>query len=346
MRAARPKAGNRAHAPRSVVNRIVVFIHSPGCRDTVLSACVAAFLALAAPLGGQQAPGQAPTFRGTTETVSVFATVTDDDGRLVTTLTRDDFVVLDNGKPQALTVFDSSPQAIRLIAMLDVSGSMYGNLGLLREAGRQLFTRLRPDDQVRVGTFGEEITLSPAFANDPASLEAALPASIPASAPTPLWSALDAALGAFPEGGGRRVVLVLSDGKDSGPVRFGQPFMTLPQVVERAERDEVMVYSVAMRSRSAPGRRPFGNPMQQMVADLPDPGLAIIARETGGGYFEIRPSDDLAAAFARAVDELHGQYLLGFAPPSRDGKRHKIEVKLAAKGLKVRARKNYVAPRS
>jgi Ca-activated chloride channel family protein len=321
--------------------------HRSARRFPLLAGFAVGLLALGAAVeGGQEPQQQAPVFRGATETVPVFVTVTDDDGRLVTGLTREEFTLLDNGKPQPVTVFDNTPQAIRLIVMLDVSGSMYGNVGLLREAGRQLFARLRPDDQVRVGSFGEAITISPAFTNDPAALESALPASIPASAPTPLWSAMDEALDGFPEGGGRRVVLVLSDGKDSGP-RFGQPFMTLPQVMERAQRDEVMIYSVAMRSRSAPGRRSaFGNPMQQMTADLPDPGLAIIARETGGGYFEIKPSDDLAAAFTRAVDELHGQYLLGFAPPNRDGKQHKIEVKLAKQGTKVRARKNYVAPKS
>ena len=108
-----------------------------------------------------------------------------------------------------------------------------------------------------------------------------------------------------------------------------------------------MVYSIGMRSRSAAGqsRGPIMSP-SALAADWPDPGLATIAQETGGGHFEIRPRDDLAAAFARTVDELHGQYLLGFAPPSRDGKRHKIEVKLVPKDLKIRARKNYVAPKA
>jgi len=306
---------------------------------TSIVACASVLVAT-----GQQQP---PIFRGATETVPVFATVTDKDGRLVTTLGRDDFILVDEGKPQTISVFDNSPQAIRLIVMLDTSGSMYGNLPLLREAGRQLFARLRADDQVRVGTFGADITLSPTFTNDPASLDAALPAMIPESAPTPLWSALNTALDGFPEGGGRRVVLVLSDGKDSGPIKFGQPYVTLPDVMERGQRDEVMFYSVAFRSRSAPGHRPpvFGNPMQAMVQNLPDPGLAKLAQETGGGYFEVMPTDDLSDAFARVVDELHGQYLLGFTPASRDGKRHKIEVKLVPRDLKIRARKNYVAPR-
>ncbi|MDH4066259.1 MAG: hypothetical protein OEW19_17795, partial [Acidobacteriota bacterium] len=82
-----------------------------------------------------------------------------------------------------------------------------------------------------------------------------------------------------------------------------------------------------------------------LTADLPDPGLARVAEETGGGYTEIRFGQDLAAAFTQVADELHGQYLLGFAPPKRDGKVHDIDVRVSQRGLKPRARKSYVAPR-
>ena len=78
---------------------------------------------------------------------------------------------------------------------------------------------------------------------------------------------------------------------------------------------------------------------------LARPGLARVAEETGGGYVEIRPGQDLGAAFAQVADELHSQYLLGFVPPKRDGKVHEIDVRTAVKGMKPRARKSYVAPK-
>src|SRR5262245_65688349 len=119
-------------------------------------------------------PGaQQPVFRGTSDVVRVYATVTDRDGRLVTTLTRDDFTVRDEGKPQPITVFDNTPQPIRLIVMLDVSGSMAGNLPLLRGAAEQLFARLRPDDVARVGAFGNDIKISPTFTGNREELRAA-----------------------------------------------------------------------------------------------------------------------------------------------------------------------------
>src|SRR5262245_46215785 len=77
---------------------------------------------------------QQPTFRAGSDQVRIFATVLDHDGRLVTTLTKDQFEIRDEGKPQPLTLFDNTPQPIRLVEMLDVSGSMEGNLPILRTA--------------------------------------------------------------------------------------------------------------------------------------------------------------------------------------------------------------------
>ena len=150
------------------------------------------------------------------------------------------------------------------------------------------------------------------------------------------------------EGDERRVVLVLSDGKDSGPIGFRQPVASQAGVIDRARREDVMVYAIGMRSRRRqtmmPGMGADGL-RAALLDDLPDPGLARVAEETGGGYTEIRPGEDLGEAFARVADELHGQYLLGFAPPKRDGKAHDVEVRVTAKGLKPRAKKSYVAPR-
>ena len=292
---------------------------------------------------------QQPVFRGTGDAVRVFATVTDGDGRLVSTLTQDDFEVRDEGKPQPITLFDNSPQPIQLIVMLDVSGSMEGNLPLLRAAVEQLFARLRPDDRARVGTFGHDVVISPSFTRNLDELRRALPNTIAPDAPTPLWRAVDQALDAFgAEAEARRVILVLSDGKDSGPLGFRPRYVSQVEVIDRARIDAAMVYGVGMRSRGTRPMQPGVGPgglQAMLVADLPDPGLARVAQETGGGYIEIRFGQDLGAAFAEVADELHSQYLIGFAPPRRDGKVHDIDLRVSQRGLKARARKSYVAPK-
>lgn len=306
-------------------------------------------LACAALLSARGLAQQA-VFRGDGDTVRVFVTVTDRDGRLVTTLAQGDFEVRDNGRPQPITIFDNQPQPIQLIVMFDVSGSMQGNLVLLRESATQLFARLLPGDRARVGTFGREIEISPAFTSDPAALASALPVSIAADAPTPLWRAIDQAMAGFDaQSDARRVVLVLSDGRDGGgSFSFGGRPVSQAQVIDTARDRDVMVYAIGMRSRGA--RAPMmgvgvGALQSTLAADMPDAGLARVAQDTGGGYFELRPSDDLGAAFARVADELHRQYLIAYAMPERDGKVHDIDVRVATRGLTPRARKDYVAPR-
>lgn len=303
-----------------------------------LAACVVSLAGLAA---------QQPIFRGTGDIVRVFATVIDGDGRLVTTLTQNDFTIRDEGRPQPITLFDNTPRPIRLIVMLDVSGSMAGNLGLLRAGTEELFIRLRPDDVARVGTFGHDVTISPDFTHEPGELRRSLPSTIAADAPTPLWRAIERAMDAFGGRGEdeRRVILVLSDGRDSGQVSFREKPASQAGVIDRARDEDVMIYAIGMGSRGAraPG---FGGGFDALTADLPDPGLARVAEETGGGFLEIRYGQDLGAAFAQVADELHSQYLLGFVPPRRDGKTHDVDVRVSQKGFKPRARKSYVAPKS
>ena len=294
-------------------------------------------LALAAALVAQQT--QTPVYRVTGDLVPIFATVVDKSERLVTTLKQDDFQIIDNGKPQPIVVFDNSPAPIRLIVLLDVSGSMKGNLPLLKAASQQLFAKLGPADAARVGFFGNEITISPVFTNQSAQLMAAMPEQIE-DAPTPLWEAVDKAITELKGIEQRRVVLVLSDGADSG-YRPGKKFYNQLDIVDRARQEDVMVYAVGMRPRLVNTM----NLQAMMDSSEPDPNLGKVALETGGGYIALRGNDDLNAAFTRVADELHSQYRLGFVPPAHDGKTHKIELRTRQPGLKVRGQKSYLAPK-
>jgi VWFA-related protein len=151
---------------------------------------------------------------------------------------------------------------------------------------------------------------------------------------------VDQALGSFGDAAGRRVVLVLSDGRNQPAPGFGERFVTVVEVIERAQREDVMIYAVGLHSRY----RGQAAMRMGLLDDLPDAELPRAAEETGGGYFEVRPQDDLAAAFVRVADELHSQYLLGFAPPAADGRLHRVEIKLTQRDLKPRVRRRYLAP--
>ena len=301
-------------------------------------------------LGVLGAAAQQPVFRGTGDAVRVFVTVTDRDGRLVTTLTRDDFEVRDEGKPQPITLFDNTPQPIRLIVMLDVSGSMEGNLPLLRAAAEQLFARLRPDDVARVGTFGHDITISPSFTRDADELRAALPDAIAPDAPTPLWRAIDEALDAFGDGSGdeRRVILVLSDGKDSGPIGFRRAL----RQPGRGHRPRAPRGRDGLRHRhaqprpaaDAPGIGPGG--LQAALTRRParsraGAGRGADRRRLHRDSLRTGPRRRVRGRRRRAAQPVPAR--LRAAEARRQGARHRRAGR--QRGLKPRARKSYVAPK-
>jgi VWFA-related protein len=145
---------------------------------------------------------------------------------------------------------------------------------------------------------------------------------------------------------GRRVVLIMSDSKDSPKFTFRERRISQLDVTDRAQREDIMIYGIGLQSRGEVGLGSGSSMASAMAASFPDPSLGTVAGDTGGGYVQLYPRDDLTAVFARIADELHSQYLLGFTPPVADGKTHKIDVRVADKNLKVRAREAYVAPRA
>ncbi len=279
--------------------------------------------------GGFSAFAQQPTFRAGTRTVALYATVTDAQKRLVPDLTQDDFQIFDNDKPQALDLFINEVQPITVVVMLDTSASMTGNLELLEQAAEQFLLRMLPKDKGMVGAFNDKIEFFPeSFTGDRDRLIASLK-ELDFGNPTRLYDAVEASLEQLRLVQGRRVVLVFTDGDDTAS-KVG-----MGKVLEQARADEAMIYAIGLESEFFNG--------QYKVRSRPDRGLRKLADETGGGYFELKETDDLGPTFTRVAQELHSQYVLGF-PPATDGKLHKLEVRLKKGGMSARARKSYLAP--
>jgi Ca-activated chloride channel family protein len=285
---------------------------------------------------------QQPTFKSGAKTVAVYATVTDGKGRLIPDLVREDFEIYDNGRLQPISIFSSDIQPITVVMMLDRSGSMQGNVKLVELAGEAFVRRLIAGDKARIGSFASQIEIYPDdFTNNQDELVRILRGGLQQSGPTPLWNAVDVAITNLLPQEGRRVVLVFTDGRDN-PGNFKFDNKSVMDVLDRAQRENVMVYAVGLESRGGgfPTRGGFGG---GMAAQGPDPGLPTIAEETGGGYFELRRAEDLAGAFSRVAEELHRQYAIGFEPQKLDDKMHRIELKVKKPGMKTRARRNYRA---
>ena len=327
---------------------------------------------------------QQPTFTGANRTVAVFATVTDAGGRLVPDLTRDQFQIEDNGARQELTLFGNEIQPITVVMLLDRSTSMRRNFELVEKAAEEFVNVMLPADKARIGSFSDRIQVDPRdFTSDHDELLKILRTELQFEGPTPLWNAVNVGITALLHQQGRRVILVFTDGMDS-PMNFSNNNSSLKDVMKRAEEENVMVYAIGFAGSGGGfrsggsgggygghpgggypggggrghggfgggGGRGYGGggngggrPVQ---ADKPDEGLPKIASATGGGYFELTSTDDLASTFTRVADELHHQYALGFTPSKLDGKMHTLALKLTPTGLTARARKSYLAttPRS
>ena len=286
-------------------------------------ATAGAFAGLSAAALAAQQP-QGPIFKAGTQVVSLFVTVADAQKRLVPDLTKDDFEVFDNEKPQAITYFDNSIHPITVVVMLDTSGSMTLTIDLLKRAAEQFLIRLLPDDKAKVGAFNDKVQISARFSNNRDQLISAVK-DLDYGNGTRLWDAVAMSLDELKGVDGRKVILIFTDGDDtSSKVGLGS-------MIDRSRAEEVMVYAIGLESQF----------MNQRTK--PDGGLRKIADETGGGYFELKKTADLAPTFTKVASELHSQYVIGFSPTQLDNRVHKLAVKMKPAGLTARARKSYVA---
>ena len=273
---------------------------------------------------------QQPMFRSGTEIVDLFVTVTDSDGRLVPSLTREDFEVYDNDRLQELVVFENSVRPITVVVILDTSASMDLNRRRLMAGAEQFLIRMLPDDKARVGAFSDKIEIEPVeFTDDRDELISWLP-KLDFGNETRVYDAAGASLTALSNIPGRRVVLLFTDGDDSASE------INAGDVLDQAISQEVMIYSIGFESNYFNGVR--------YVQTRPDRNLRRFAEETGGGFFELTEAADLGPTFTRVAQELHSQYVLGFTPTERDGELHNLEVRIKQRGMSARARRSYIAP--
>ena len=272
---------------------------------------------------------QQPTFRSGTQFVPLFTTVLDAQGRLVPDLDRDQFTILDNGKPQNVTVFENDTQPFTAVVTLDFSASMTANIDRLKQATEQFLIRMLPADKAQVGAFSDKIQFSGTFTSDRDDLIGAL-RDLQFGNPTRLYDAIYESIDLLADHDGRKVVVAFTDGDDTASHRgFGG-------TLDYAREKDVMIYSIGLESEImlAPGR---------VMRTRPDRGLKKLSEETGGGYFELKKTDDLGPTFTRVVQELHSLYTIGFNPTALDGKEHKLEVRMKQPGMVARARRSYVA---
>ncbi len=290
---------------------------------------------------------QQATFRRGVDIVRVSASVQDRDGRLLTSLARDDFELLDNGRPVEIVAFSNDPQPLTLTLMLQMSYSMAPQYVRLTAAARHLINALQPPDRIRVGTFTNEVAVSPLLTSNRTVLDRVLREEMwPYGLGLRPWAAIDAATMSLDAESGRRAVVMLT--AMSGPWGEDRNFMPTGRMPTEKERARFSSTSTSEFVRRRMVERDVALYIVGVAGsdqDLPSNFLRL-TEDSGGGHFVLPHNADLAAAFADVAEELRHQYVLGFVPTTLDGREHRLQVRVRRAGATARARQSYFAEAS
>ena len=233
-------------------------------------------------------------------------------------------------------------QPLSLVVLVDVSISMESRVkrsAIREEVERRLPLLLAPHDRVQAGAFARQISISPPFAGNSKAFLTAVrktldPRDEETLGPSRLWDALDEAIKALAQSEGRRAVLLVTDGQATGN-RDGPQ-----EVAPRAVAAGVAVSVVGLD-----WERTIRQDAETGVRVRPGVALEWIAGATGGRYLRDRliPAEP-GPVLERLLADLHERYTLGFTPPVADGKMHDLEVRVRKSGVRLRARRSYLAP--
>lgn len=272
------------------------------------------FWLVAAVAGGVD---QQPAFRATVEVVRIDVSVMWR-GRPVTGLSARDFLVTDSGMAQQVdsVVVDELPLEVTLV--FDVSGSVAGaRLASLKDAARELLERLRPADQAALITFTTGVHLAVAMTPDLGLMRTALE-ELTASGATALRDAVHVAMMLPAPTGRRSLVLVFTDGHDTGS------WLTETDVLESVRRAGGVIHVVSLAT---------------------DPFTPRLAEASGGRVWSATSERQLRELFTQALEEMRARYLLSYSPRGVEKPGwHAVEVRLRGGRGEVTARPGYFVP--
>jgi Ca-activated chloride channel family protein len=255
------------------------------------------------------------------DAVQLTATVTDGRGRFVRGLTREDFRVYDDDALQTLSAFAAENVPLEIFVAVDVSGSMKAAMPVVKQAVKKFLSALRPTDRVTLIGFNDNVFTLARPTADLAARIAAVDRLSPWGG-TALYDVVVKSIDQLGRQTGRRALVVFTDGEDLNS--------RIPEEAaeQRLESSDAVLYPIGQ------GRAPKLEALKRVLERL--------AQKSGGRAF-FEDLDELDGVFARIVEELSNQYLLGYVRPeaARDGKWRKLRVEIPGRDLKIRTRQGY-----
>ena len=278
---------------------------------------------------------EAPTFRVESRLVNVFVNVTDPNGVIVGGLTRDDFKITEDGRPQSIAIFEKQSELpLSLTLAIDTSGSVRKDMSEEAAAARRFAQAiLRTQDQMSLLQFATSVHELTPFTNKISSIDRGL-SQLHGDWASAVYDAIAQGSNKLGPKPGRKVLVVVSDGEDTAQNS------TYSEALEAALRNEVMIYSIIDVPIEASAGRSTGG----------EHALITISEQTGGKHFYVAEGG-LDKAFAQVSDDLRTQYLLGYYPKSQEPGLdfHRIQVSIpraAPDAFNIRSRTGYYADSS
>lgn len=286
---------------------------------------------------------ETPTISTEVNVVSVLATVHDRDGRVANELTKDDFVLLEDGVPQRIDYFSRETDLPLTVGLLvDTSRSQKGVLEEERTASYTFLDQVlrENDDRAFVVSFDTRVQTLQGLTSSRPELESALAdLSIPPEVATLIFSAIhDSSENLMHKQTGRKAFILLTDG-----VAFRDP-VSIGSAIEFAQRSDTIIFPIRF-SDAIPAYRPMRAAVIGAAKERGKEGLRRMAKETGGVYYEVKGDRSLESIYTEIAEILRNQYSIGYTPPraDRDGKFHKIKLTTKDRHLVVHARDGYYA---
>lgn len=293
--------------------------------------------------------------RRTAELVSLEVTVTDRRGAFVAGLTRENFRVLDEGSPQPITHFSAVEAPAQILLVVETSPAVYLVHRQHLVASGALLAGLAADDQVALAAYDERLHPLLGFSADRRTLAEAL-AGLRYNLGTTVLN-LSGSLGAAIEQldvlPGRRAVVLLSTGLDTGPPELREALW------QRLRASEAVIYAIALggdlRQHRQPARSESAPARGDLSFEAADRLLRRLAEESGGKVFFPKRAEEFEGIYRRVASALRHQYSIGFAPAAREGRFRRVQVqvvdgrgRLLAPGrharYRVHHRAGYLAP--
>jgi Ca-activated chloride channel family protein len=281
---------------------------------------------------GEESPISLPgvIIHSRVDLVLLTISVTDMEDHYITDLTKNDFIIYDNGRAQEIALFEKTSRPITIALLIDGSGSMFEIMDKVKKAAVSFIDNaVRDEDQMLLIKFASEVKPLTDITSDEKDVKEMIN-GIEAYGGTALYDAIHHAISRLRFLRERKAIIVLTDGKDESFMGEGPGSLnSLDDVINLARTSNVIIYPIRLAPTDA----------------LAEAAMKRLAEETGGRFYSTHRIKKLAGIYSKIGEELRSQYQIGYYPKGSliKGDWHSVKVELVPPGLRARTRTGYLS---